>query len=303
MRTIHTLGLAALLPALALAAAGHTGFASYLRQVPAVPRGAAEAHAAVLIDAGQIRQPAAFTTLFRKLEDEGVLAAMSGNPANPAGVTDAASAEAFQKQFDSMTPAQQMAMAQQMSAQMTGALQPSALGPEDRKVTTLLDQRQASAMARMEAGTRLQSEWIAALQRWEEAHRKITEEEYAALERTPMQCNKANDIDAAAVRVHAEFSARHLALVQGELKEGVGFFERRRVLATDDAGFADQLAPLMKKAGSPIARQGYASAQQDALRQITDLAGISWKLHEHAAYWWLNKLDDAMVHRCVGANA
>lgn len=304
MRVIPAFNLlAVLLPALVYAAAGHTAYSSYLRQVPAPPRTAQEAHAAVIVDAGQISQPPVFTELLRRLQDEGVRAAATGASLFPAGVTDAASAEAFQQQFDSMTPAQQMAMAQQMAAQMDSAMQPAALGHDDRKIASLLDRRQAGAAARQEAGMRLHNEWIAAQQRWNATHRKIAEEEYATLERTPAQCDKTADLDHAAQRVHQQYAARHLAAVQSELQEGLAFFERRRVLATDDAGFADQLAPLMRAASSAIARQGYSGAQNEAVLQLAEMANTSWKLHEHAATWWLNKLDDSVAHRCGGADA
>lgn len=305
MTAIRLLLCAALAPALALAAAGHTAFSSYIGQVPPLPRDAKQAYGAMTLNppgsSSLFSQPAAYTSLQAKLDAEARLAASSSGPGAAMGITDEASARALQQQMAGMSQAQQMALAQQMAAQVNASMQPGPLGPDDRKVVELLDQRQNSSMSRIEATQRLQQELAAAMQRWQAAHALLAGEEAAKLERTPPVCSKGTDMDSAALAVHEEYAQKHLERVRDELKEGVGLFERQRVIALDDAAFADRLAPLMKKAKGPLAGQGYTAARQDAVRQISGLSGLSWTFNEHAATWWHNKLDTSSARRCMGS--
>lgn len=305
-KTLRSAALATLLPGLALAAAGHTSFASYLRQVPGVPASAQAAHAAVTVrrDAyGQLElvKPAKLLSLEQALEAEAQLAA-SNPAATPAGVPNAANAQQFAQQVQNMTPAQQMAFAQQMAAQMNAGMQSGPLGPDDQAVVTLLDRRQQSSMARIGASQKLQQDLSLATRDWEAQHVRIEAEFSAALDATPVQCSKGSDIDPAALKLHRQYADKHLAAVAAQLKQGTGLYERQRVITTDEAGFADQLTPRMKKAQSLIAQQGYTAARNDAVLSIGGLAALSWTLHADAATWWQHKLDiPDSVRRCAGA--
>lgn len=297
----------ALAPAVVLAAAGHTGYAAYLSQVPAPPRNAQEAYAAVIINAqaaatgGRLIEPSTtFKNLQQKLADEGRLATAASNSSTPTGVTDEASAQALQRQLENMTPAEQMAWAQQMAGQMNSAMQPGALGAEDRAIITLLEQRQQGSMLRIEQQQRLLHDWTEASLRWDATHVRIEQDFYSALKQTPMQCSKTDNMDFAALKLLERFNAQHLAKVQEELKEGRALFERQRINAVDAAGFSDQLATRMGQAPSPLAQQGYAGARHDALRDIGGLLDMSWKLHEHAATWWHKSRDTSTARRCGG---
>lgn len=303
MKKISLLAVAAL-PVIALAA-GSTSYSSYINQVPAPPLTAQEAYAGVQLNPPEsqnpFEQPPAFAVLNRKLEAESRMAATSGGSGAATGVTDAASAQALQQKMAGMSQADQIALAQQMAAQMNASMQPRPLGPGDRAVTNLLEQRQQSSMLRAESAQRIQADSAAHTLRSDSAHAAIVNEESAALEKTPPQCVTGSDLDAAALKVHQQYAEKHLALVKSELRDGMGLYERQRVLAVDDAGFADQLMPLMKQASSALAAQGYAAARQDALRQVSALAALSWNLRANGATWWLNKLDDRSARRCAGA--
>ncbi len=297
--------LLSLLPVLALAATGHTALSSYIGQVPSPPRDAREAYGLAVLKAepsgSRFAPPPVYADLDRRLADESRRAGVDTATTLPDAVTDAASAQALQQQLQGMTPAQQMAWAQQYAAQVSGALQPAASSPADRAVLALLEQRQRSVMVRGERERRLQQDAAITWQRWEATHRRIGEAERNTLESTAPQCSPGTDIDRAALAVHERFAQQHLDALREELIEGQGLFEQQRVLASDDAGFADSLAGRMQGVAAMPARQDYAAAQQDAIRQLSALSSLSWQLHEHAAEWWWNKLDQTPVRRCGGA--
>ncbi len=301
MNKLHMLmlGAALLLPPVSYAAGG-SGLASYFQQIPPPPQSAAEAYTACLVDdalvAGtgtrvEIEAPPFVAAVKNKLGGEGMLASsqgLSGTPSVPGmgAPTDAASAAAMQAAVQNMSPQQQQALGQQMAAQMSAQLQPGPLSAADQKMVVLLGQRQEGSMARMDADMRAHTELPLLLQRLAAEHGKLSDEEAAAL---ALVRNCPRGSIGPALKLQRAYAEKHVALMTGQLAEMRGAYERRRVLAVDTVGFADQLAPLAIKAQSGISRQGYSQARLDAVRDLETLVVISDEAHRSAAYWQMIK--------------
>lgn len=300
-RTIILTAAAMLMP-LAAQSAGTTGLSSYLRQIPAPPKSAQEAYQGSTVDDArvvaeramvEITPPAAFTTVQGRLTDESVLATgQSGTPMPTVpgmGIpTDAASAQAMAQALQNMTPAQQQAMAQQMMAQSNAQMRPGAMTPEDQQMAARLGQRQQGSMARMQKDLQLQQQWSATLQRWDVEHNKLNDAEQAEIAATVIrQC--PNGSVHPHFKIRRKYADQHVALVLAQIKDAVAAHEQRRVVAVDEAGFADQLAPLALKAQGPLSRQGYSAARNDAVRSLASLLAISEETWKRAAYWYMVK--------------
>lgn len=277
--------------------AGTTGLSSYLGKIPTPPRSTQEAYQACKVDDArvvstgawvEIESPPVVFTLQKALEDEGLLAASQGAGGAPAmpgmgAPMDAASAAAMQQAMQNMSPQDQLAMAQQMAAQMGAATNPGTLSPADSKMAALLGQRQQGAMSRMQQDLKAQQEWPLALNRWDEAHRALSDEESIKVNSWTGSCRNGslNPLQ----KIKREYADQHLALVASQLKEGLAAYERRRVISIDAAGFADQLAPLMRQAQGPMSKQGYSTARSEAVASLTALLAISDEIYRRAAYW------------------
>jgi len=283
---------AGLLPGLALAAAGHTAYSSYLQQVllpPLQPKEAydraqkTERNVAILIQIDGLAPPAALAQLQQKLADEGALAAGSTLPAG--AVTDAASAERLQAQIQAMTPAQQMAYAAQMQQQMMSSMSGGgAIGAADQATLDLLSKRQADTQQRMATDNKLAMAWAQTTQRWEAAHLALTaKQEAEAAAGQPSGCVGRTSNYRLQQRKWAD---QHLALATKHLAEGRQAYEQRRVFATTQVGFADQLATRVKPNSHMLVTQGYGEVRQSALLQVGALAGISEQVHMEGANWY-----------------
>ena len=286
---------ATLLP-LTVYPAGATGLSSYLRQIPAPPRSTHEAYQACSVDDGkvlggfwvEIESPPAVLKLFKTLEGEGVLAASQGAGGAPpipgmGAPIDAASAAAMAAAMQNMTPQEQQALGQQMAAQMSAQMTPGAMSPADSKMAALLGQRQQGSMARMEQDLKAQQDWPLVLRRWGEEHKRISAEESLKLNAWTGKCPKGtlNPMH----KLKRDYAEKHISLMTAQLNEGLAAYDRRRIMATDEAGFAAQLPPMAKQAQGPLSKQGYSTARTEAVRSLNTLLSISDEIYRRAAYW------------------
>lgn len=298
-RCLRALATAAcLLPGLVLAAAGHTAYSSYMQQVPVPPLTAGEAYDRVRkvevnqggdIEVRDIQPPQVLELLQQKLADEGALAAGANMPTAPGmgAVTDEASAARLQAQIESMTPAQQMALATQMSQQMNTSMMSGTIGAADQATLELLSRRQGETGQRNDTDLKLHREWAELQRRWQAEHQQLSNAEQAeAAKGSPTGC--AGRASNARLR-ERRWAEQHVALATRQLTPGRAAFEQRRVFAVQQVGFADQLATRVKPNSHALVRQGHAEVRGAAVQQVAALAEISGKLHVHGAEWYAAK--------------
>lgn len=299
MLNLAAAAAAGLLSAAAVAAPGHTAYSAYLQQVPVPPLQPREAYdrsrktehnLAILIQVDELRAPLALEQLQQKLADEGALAAGSTLPSVPGGtaVTDAASAQRLQAQIQAMTPAQQMAYATQMQQQVMASMGGGGtIGAADQATLDLLGKHQAGTQQRLDTDMKLATAWAQTTQRWESAHLALTaRQEAEAAAGQPSGCVGRTSSYRLLQRKWAD---QHLALATTHLTEARKAYEQRRVFATAQVGFADQLATRVKPGSHMLVTQGYGEARQSALLQIGALAGISEKSHMEGASWYAER--------------
>ncbi|HEV2562132.1 MAG TPA: hypothetical protein VGT78_08305 [Rhizomicrobium sp.] len=296
MRRSYLLAATMLVPVLAYAG-GAGPAAVMLNKVPGLPANAQSAYAQWLDDNGNLKPGATY----KSQEDAIQNAMMRGAMTNAPSAQQQANAQAIAAQYNTpegrakiaaMSPAQMMALGQQMQAQMGYAPpQPTAVSEHDQAIMRQLgayektaDVRQKTVSIQM-ASSKLEDQW-------EADKNKLGEVETAEHNKLPVCPGEAGEPSSAASReVALKYADKRIALADSYLPKFTSYLQQLKQTVGPEIDYGDnayskwtQLQnPSLKSQTKGIVQGAENNAYADAGTVLSYVEGVSKKAAEAVA--------------------
>jgi hypothetical protein len=195
-----------------------------------------------------------------------------------------------QAELKNMTPAQLMALAQQMSGQMNpGAMTPRTVSPEDQALLQKIGNGVYSGEEQVLADTTAINKQVAAIEaEWDAAAAPLEAQEDAQQQKLPVCAGEASipsDQDVGKLKI--EYADKRIALAGQYLPKFQPLIDKLRVLVMPQIDFGDDALAAWTKIQDPGLKQQVSAsahgAEQQGLGDVDMIEGVIKNVSEKAA--------------------
>lgn len=195
-----------------------------------------------------------------------------------------------QAELKNMTPAQLMALAQQMSGQMNpGAMTPRTVSPEDQALLQKIGNGVYSGEEQVLADTTAINKQVAAIEaEWDAAAAPLEAQEDAQQQKLPVCAGEASipsDQDVGKLKI--EYADKRIALAGQYLPKFQPLIDKLRVVVMPQIDFGDDALAAWTKIQDPALKQQVSAsahgAEQQGLGDVDMIEGVIKNVSEKAA--------------------